>query len=414
MIHNTVYWKPIKVVQYLYFYAIAPNHESIYCDNDYALIHMKFKALVLLSLIVIISVISSPSSLPIVEGKEITDVKVLMLISDNFGWNYFDAKEILESWGANVTTLSNSLDTNVSACVNRPHNWTIADLLLKNVQDDIANQFDVLFIPAGAQWQSLIVSTRVRNFISHAYDLGLIIASVCIGNRVLSEANEIVNGSNVASYPNANSYMFAAGATIRYGNDVVSDNRFITGGAGGGPTGGGYTVAPTSEVCAAVMRAALDYSYVDQASIVPLTGEEGTNFTVTVNVDNLNSEFGELFSVDTNITEVVANIFTKENRTFIESIELNNTNLDSAFVGTFTGTKSGEYLIDFEIEDSNSSLEVERGLVAFSVGEETTLTTTTSTSSGTLEGPDVVLIGTIGGISAVVIVIIAVILKKYR
>ena len=374
---------------------------------------MKLKALILLSLIMTTSVVSSSTSFPIAEGKEITDVKVLMLICDNFGWNYFDAKEILESWGVNVTTLSNSLDTNISACVNRPDNWTIADLLLKDVEDDIASQFDILFIPAGAQWHSLIASPRVLGFISNAYNLGLIIGAICIGNRVLSEANDIVNGSSVASYSNTNIYMFAAGATVRYGVDVVSDNRIITGGAGGGPAGGGYTIAPTSEVCAAVVRKALDYSYINQVSIAPLTGEAGTNFTITVNVDDHNSEFGGLFSVDTNITEVSATIFTKENRTLIESIELNNADLDSIYVGTFTGTTNGEYLIDFEIEDSNSTLEIDRELVVFSIGDETT-PTSTSTSSGTLAGPDVILIGTLGGISAAVIVVIAVVLKKYR
>ena len=373
---------------------------------------MKLKALVVLSLIIAISTTSSPLLLPASEEKEITDVKVLMLICDNFGWNYFDAKQILEEWGVNVTTLSNSLDTNVSACANRPDNWTIADLLLKDVPDSIASQFDVLFIPAGAQWQSLIASTRVRNFISNAHDLGLIIGTICIGNRVLSEANDIVNGSNVASYPNTNSYMFAAGATIRYGMEVVRDNRFITGGTGGGPTGGGYTVAPTSEVCAAIVRAALGYSYVSEATISPPTGEAGVNFTISVKTDDHDSELSGLFSVETNITHVVANVLTKDNRTLVESINLSHGESDSTYTGAFTATDDGEYVIDFEIEDSNSTLEIERELVIISVGEETSTSITTSTSSRTR--PDVFLIGSIAGLGAALIVVFAVMFKKHR
>ena len=371
---------------------------------------MKIKALVLLSLIVLVSVSSSPWLMAAVEGKEITDLKVLMLISDNFGWNYFDAREILESWGVNVTTLSNSLDTNVSACVNRPDNWTIADMLLKDVQDDIASQFDILYIPAGAQWQSLIASTRVCNFISNAYESGLIIGTISVGNRVLSRANNIVNGSNVVSDTNSNSYMFAAGATIRYGVDVVSDNRFVTGGPGGGPTGGGYTVAPMSEVCAAMIRKALGYSYVNEAIITPLN-EARTNFTISVEVNDLDSEFNELFSEDINISSVVANVLSKENRTLIESINLIDSNSDFIYTGAFTATTDGEYVLDIEIEDTNSTLEIERELVTFSVGEETTTPSTTSTSN---TGLDPLLITGVGVVGIAAILVIAIIMKRNR
>ncbi|TFG31230.1 hypothetical protein EU527_12925 [Candidatus Thorarchaeota archaeon] len=369
---------------------------------------MKLRALVLLSLISITVIASSSFISPIAEDKEISDVKVLMLICDGFGWNYFDAKERLEDWGVSVTTISNSLDTNISSCINKPNNWTIADYLLMDVEDDIVAQFDILYIPSGAQWQSLISSTRVRNFISNAYKNGLIISTLCIGNRVLSEANDIVNGTNVASYPNANTYMFVAGATIRYGVDVVSDNRLITGGTGGGVYTGGNTEAPTSEVCMTLIKEALGYSYISKATISPSSGESGTNFTLTIEVDDLDEKFHDLLSVDINITKVIAKVLTKENRTLIESIELTDDDSDSIYVGSIIGTFEEEFVIDFEIEDTNSTLEIERELVSFSVGKEP-ITTYMSTFTGVY----IVLIGMIGGVSLVVLSIIVVILKKH-
>ncbi len=58
---------------------------------------MKAKALALVSLLLVVAVFSSPLLMPTVEAQEVSDVKVLMLICDGFGWNYFDARDILES-----------------------------------------------------------------------------------------------------------------------------------------------------------------------------------------------------------------------------------------------------------------------------------------------------------------------------
>ena len=69
-----------------------------------------------------------------------------MLITEAFGWNYFDAKNILESWGASVSTIAYALDTNVTGCFNKPDNWTIADYLLSDVDFDIVDEFDYLTV----------------------------------------------------------------------------------------------------------------------------------------------------------------------------------------------------------------------------------------------------------------------------
>jgi putative intracellular protease/amidase len=337
------------------------------------LIPMKLKAITLVSLILLVAIATGPILTPTAQGQEISDIKVLMLISDYFGWNYFDAKEILESWGINVTTIANSLDTDVPSCSNKPARGTTADLLLSQVENSIATQFDVLFIPSGGQWQSLIQSTRALDFIEYAYDNGLIVATICIGNKVLSKANGIVDGSSVVSYPNTNIDMTIAGATTRSGYCAVTDNRLVTGGTGGGPSGGGNEVAPTSEVCFAIVKEVLGYSYCKSTSISPLSGAIGTNFSITVETTDLDSELGSLSLVDCDISQVNAKVYTKSNRTLIGTIGLVDDDHDGVYTGVFTSSSNGEYVIDIEVKDTNSTLEITREPANFSVGAEITI-----------------------------------------
>ncbi|MFW9956585.1 MAG: DJ-1/PfpI family protein [Candidatus Odinarchaeota archaeon] len=329
---------------------------------------MKLKAISLVSLIILVVIVSNPVLVPSVDGQDVSDIKVLMLISDYFGWNYFGAKEVFESWGANVTTIASSLDADVPSCLNKPPRGTTADLLLSQVENNIVNQFDVLLIPAGGQWQSLVQSTRVLEFIEYAHDNGKIVAAICIGNIVLSRANNVVNGSNVVSYPETNTDMAIAGAAIRRGYCAVTDNRFITGGTGGGPTGGGNEVAPTRELCIAVARESLGYSYCRSATISPQSGIIRTNFTITAEVTDLDTELDSITVVNCNISSVTAQIYTKSDRTLIDTVELVNENDDGVYSGEFMALSNGEYVIDIEIEDTNHTLEVERVTASFSVG----------------------------------------------
>jgi len=367
---------------------------------------MKAKAIVLVSLLVVVAVFSGPLFTPTADGQEISDVKVLMIVTDAFGWNYFDAKEILESWGVNVTTVAHALDTDVASCYNKPVRGTIADFLLSDVENDIVTQFDALFIPSGGHWAGLIASTRVLDFISYAHEHGVIIATTCIGNRVMAESNDIVNGTSVVNYVNPNSFtaMVAAGATIRYGYDTVCDNGIITGDSGGGLTGGGYIQAPTSEICKSIIREVLGYSHIEQAQVLPTSGESGTSFNISTDVTDLDTELGSLSVVDMNITEVQARIYTGDNRTLVDTIELTDPEGDWTFEGTFIGTIDGNYVIDIEVEDTNSTLEVEREVASFIVGVEPSTTTTGLTLDPLL----------IGGVlaSGLVIVVIVVIIKK--
>ena len=336
-------------------------------------IPLRLEAITLLSLIVLVSVVPSPVLLPAMQGQEISDIKVLMLIADYFGWNYFDATEMLDSWGVNVTTIANSLDTDVPSCLNKEPRGTIADLLLNQVDNDILNQFDALFIPSGGQWENLVQSPRAPEFIEYAHDNGLLIAAVCIGNRILADANSIVNGSSVVSYLAANLYMAEAGAIVRTGYHTVIDNRFITGGTGGGPSEGGNEAAPTEEVCLALVREELGYSFMESAGIEPVTAPIGTAFTITAGATDLDDQPASISSGNQNISQVNARIYTKNNRMLIDVIDLLDDDGDGVYSGQFIASTNGEFVVDIEVEDTNYTLEIERESVSFSVGMDYTI-----------------------------------------
>lgn len=371
---------------------------------------MKAKALAFVTLIAVVALFAGPEIMPAATAQDVSDVKVLMIITEAFGWDYFNIKEILESWGVNVTTVANALDTDVASCYNRPPRGATADFLLADVENDTVTQFDVLYIPSGGHWAALIGSTRVKNYISYAHEHGVIIATTCIGNRVVAESNGIVNGTSVVDYSNSNSYyaMMGAGAIIRHGYEVVTDNGIITGNSGGGPTGGGYEVAPASEVCAAIVRKALGYSCVEQTEVLPLDGESSTVFNITTDITDLDSELGSLSTVDINVTEVHARIFIEENRSLIDTIVLTDLDADGNYEGSFNGTIPGEYVIDIEVEDTNSTLEIEREAASFTVGIESTTTET----RGLILDPLMIGAISIGGV--LIAFVILVVLRKKR
>ncbi|MFW9794886.1 MAG: hypothetical protein ACFFEE_11315 [Candidatus Thorarchaeota archaeon] len=234
-------------------------------------------------------------------------------------------------------------------------------------------------------------------FISDAFNLGLIVASICTGTRMVAEANDIVNGCKVVDFTLSSPQMMDAGATPILGVEAVADGRIITGGRGGGTTGGGYLEAPTSEVIAEIVREILGLSRITETYISPETGAAGTSFSVSVMTDNLNETLGNLLS--TSIEDVTAYIYTSDNRTLVDEVELLDEDVDGNYTGTFNGLEDGDYIVDVEIEDSNDTLEVCREVMTLSVGLEPTPT----------DSPyDLVIIGaaSVGGIALVVIAII--------
>jgi hypothetical protein len=224
------------------------------------------------------------------------------------------------------------------------------------------------------------------------------VASICIGTRVVSEANGIVNGSKVIGYTGSAPQMAEAGATPIWGLEVIADGLIITGGSGGGPTGGGYLEAPTFEVCAEVVRQAIGWSRVTGSSLVPSEGPIGTNFTITAVIDNLNDTLGDILSTD--IQEVTAQVYGFGNRTLIDTIELTDENHNGNYTGYFMGLENGGYVLDIEVEDSNSTLEVVKEAENFEVRVEP------------IAPIDVVLVSSIVGGGIIIFVLVVALIRK--
>ena len=140
--------------------------------------------------------------------------------------------------------------TTLSSCSREDPLIIQTDFLIQDVDMGIISQYNVIFVPSGGHWDHLSTFEGTSNLISSAYAAGLIIASLCIGKVVLAKSG-ILNGIQIAYDSNAWTYMDDSGA-IMIQQEVVIDRRIITGGPGGGLTGGGASVAPTIEVCEAI------------------------------------------------------------------------------------------------------------------------------------------------------------------
>ena len=311
-----------------------------------------------LAFIVIVSLFAMSLCSPIVPAtaSEPSDVSVLMLIASGFGWNYFDVRDRFESWGVNVTTVAYHTGYEVPSCLNRNPRPVTADLLLSEIDNETLLQFDSLFISSGGHWQGLVQSQTVLDTIAIVYDLGLSVAVICTGTRVLVHANNIVNGSSVVGHFLSYSLMIQEGARVRAGQDVVVDNRLITGGAGSGTGEDGWLDAPTSEVCAEVVKEALGLSYVTDVVVSPLQSTPGTSFAVIVEVSDLETELGAYCS--SNISSVAASIYWKSNGTLLQEVQLSVDEGTGRYVGNFVLNEVDNFVVDIEVEDSNSTLEI--------------------------------------------------------
>ncbi|MHA1926943.1 MAG: DJ-1/PfpI family protein [Candidatus Thorarchaeota archaeon] len=331
---------------------------------------MKSKALVL-SLIAVLfctgtfnTIAYSPSDEPV----QIEDIKILALIDVSFGWNYFDIKDTLESWGINVTTVGTMAV--VPSCVNREPRPVTSDIVLDDIDNDTILEFDGLIVPSGGHWNSLTFDTIALDLIATAHELGLYVAGICTGPIVLSRAGEIYNGTMIAGHGNGLSYYSSADAIRVVGARVVSDKRIVTGGSGSGfPSG--FTGAPTNETCRTLVRDILGHSLISDCNLGSTEIEIGTDFQVNVELADLSTVEEGMF--DYNVYEVLARVVNIANTSLYEEIELDET--DGVYTGAFSGLESGEYRIDVQVEDDERIVSVYRNQTSFTLTEDPTTPT---------------------------------------
>lgn len=174
--------------------------------------------------------------------------KVMILAANSVGDTYFPAKGYFEFWGWEVTTAG--LTPSVTSCYNTNPRPVPVNTLISEVNNNTLLEYDCIFIPSGGHWSALLNDPTTLNLLVDAYNLGLIISSLCVGIRVLAAA-DIVDGVRISYDVNSATQVTAAGG-VTVDERVVIDQRIVTGTTGGGLTGGGASQAPTIEVCEAI------------------------------------------------------------------------------------------------------------------------------------------------------------------
>jgi len=289
------------------------------------------------------------------EETNLSEIGVLFLVADGFGWDYFDLRNQFEYWGVNVTTVSGGLSYEVDSCYNKEPRPIVADLIITEVNTNrLGVDFDAVVVPAGGHWASLIATNMPLQLIASAYDQGSVAAAVCIGNRVLARAlnmsETFVDGTKVASYVGSNIYMQAAGATVVSGARVVSDNRVVTGGSGGGVTGGGNEEAPAYETCLEIVRAIAGQSHLCGFRL-EAASDAYTVFTVTVNT----TELYDPLLTSTNMSEAEAisvTAYEVRNDTPATTEILTETSIEGVYSGGIQLPRQGRYTFSVEIRNS--------------------------------------------------------------
>jgi putative intracellular protease/amidase len=194
--------------------------------------------------------------------------KILVLAATGVGDTYFIAKNQFESWGWIVATAG--LTQSVTSCPNTNPRPIGISILISEVDNNTLSQYECIFIPSGGHWQALSNDGTTLNLILNAFNMGLVISSLCVGIVVLARAN-IVNGVRIAYDVNSMGEVVAAGGIIVY-ERVVSHRRIVTGGTGGGPAGGGASEAPTIEVCEAIAELIEKKNLPLSITVVVITG----------------------------------------------------------------------------------------------------------------------------------------------
>jgi len=333
-----------------------------------------------------------PSQPAVAEDSDLSEINALFLVADGFGWDYFDLRDRLEYWGVNVTTVSGGLSYEVDSCYNKEPRPIVADLIITEVNmTSLGADFDAVIVPAGGHWAPLTATNLPLQLIASAYDQGCVAAAVCIGNRVLARALNIsetfVDGTKVASYTGSNTYMQAAGAVIVPDVSVVSDNRVVTGGPGGGRTGGGNDEAPAYETCLEIIRAIAGQSHLSGFELEVMT-DAYTVFTVTVNT----TELYDPLLTSSNMSEVETisvTAFEVGNNTPAITELLAETTIEGVYSGGIRLPKQGRYTFSVEVADSMDCYVVLRDVDSVDA------------TGGTLPYPVIIAVGA-GGLAALV------------
>lgn len=179
------------------------------------------KKILSLIFIILFGITISTENTLVTQAITFDDVNVVVFTASGQVYNeYFGIRNNLEKWGATVTVAAYT-ETVVSA--GAPTITT--DILIP----DIANitDYDVIFIPGGGIVDTLTANQITFDLLNEANDAGIVIAGVCAGTMVMSEAG-LIDGKNFTTWPGIVEDLEAAGGIYVEGEIVVTDGNIIT------------------------------------------------------------------------------------------------------------------------------------------------------------------------------------------
>ena len=176
------------------------------------------------------------------------DVSVLVLLGEWFGDAYFPLAERIEACGWRMSRVG--VDSSYRGCYNKARDVLLhSDILIKDLTD--FSDYDCLIIPSGPQFRKFITNEAVLQFVRDAYGAGLLLASFCTGNMV-------VTASGLYETPEGS---WPSPETV-----TLVKERILLGPRGGGPPpGDGYRSAPIDALCGAIAKQ-LGVAYADSSS----------------------------------------------------------------------------------------------------------------------------------------------------
>jgi len=150
----------------------------------------------------------------------LTDKKVLMVIAPE-GFRdeeYFVPKQVLESYGVKVLTVSKSREA-VSKIEQKK---VSVDLLLK----DANTGYDAIIFVGGPGAATYFSDQTAMGLAKSFYEKGKVVAAICIAPSTLANAG-LLNGKKATAWPSEEKNLVNQGAVFT-GKPVTQDGKIIT------------------------------------------------------------------------------------------------------------------------------------------------------------------------------------------
>ncbi|MFC1499546.1 DJ-1/PfpI family protein [Candidatus Zixiibacteriota bacterium] len=170
-----------------------------------------------------------------VQANQEPEVTVLVLLGEWFGDTWFSFEEIMERW--NWEVIRAGVDTTYRGCYNKDRSVELSTELFIDDETELS-QYDCLLIPSGPQFRKFDTNDAVLRFVTRAWEEGVLVASLCTGNSIVSAAG-LLEGMDLEE--------FESGEVRQVRPGLLMGSR-----GGGPPPGNGAEGAPVEALCRAI------------------------------------------------------------------------------------------------------------------------------------------------------------------